>query len=343
MVTPFGFSVGDVIAGIGVLRGIFIALSQSKGASKEYLELIKALRSLENALRQVRAIYDEIENPNQLSALRQEVSVCEETIDTFTASLDRYHGHLSNTGTKSFWKDSIQKIRWHFVKSCQLSDFREQLTNHVSSLEVILLSIQISTSKLQKESNSALEGPHIPTSISHIGNLVFALERSLSSQANDNRTALDLLHILKEQVSTNSVQQAQIYSRQLELLNAFSCIQSNIPAQVMLQQPFTFIDALDRRAPVHLEWINSWDAFISVLKVRFKEKGVQKINGREFVLRCARLNRDIDFQSSWEISFLPGRVYDMSMLFRQVEDTDTALCVVCKYRCGGRYDEDIKW
>jgi hypothetical protein len=67
-------------------------------------------------------------------------------------------------------------------------------------------------------------------------------------------------------------------------LQILEVIHSNLPSQITQQQPVIFRDALDRVAPIHLEWINSWEAFLAVLKVRFKERGLRKIENMEFAL-----------------------------------------------------------
>ena len=54
MVTPFGFSVGDFVAGIELIRQLINALEDSAGSSSEYRDLIKELYSLERALLEVK-------------------------------------------------------------------------------------------------------------------------------------------------------------------------------------------------------------------------------------------------------------------------------------------------
>lgn len=144
-----------------------------------------------------------------------------------------------------------------------------------------------------------------------------------------------MITTLRTLVMVNNAQQA-------EILRTVKVIQNSVPPQVLLQQPFVFTDALNRRAPVHLEWINSWDAFIAVLKVRFRDAGSKKIDNREFALSCSRLNRDITWNQSWESAFLPGREYGMSMVFQQAT-SDTTLCVSCRQPCDDVPDQDTTW
>jgi hypothetical protein len=101
----------------------------------------------------------------------------------------------------------------------------------------------------------------------------------------------------------------------LQTLTAVQKIQSSLPPQVSLQKPVIFLDALDRLAPIHLEWINSQEAFLAVLKVRFKHVGLRMIEDGRFALQATATKRDINLNRPWEVCFYPGQAYDMSMLF----------------------------
>jgi hypothetical protein len=50
MPVPFGFSAGDFIAGIKLLKDAFKALSDTRGATENYSKLIETLDSLEKIL-----------------------------------------------------------------------------------------------------------------------------------------------------------------------------------------------------------------------------------------------------------------------------------------------------
>ena len=291
MVVPFGVGVGDFIAGVSLLYTIFKSLSDSKGSSKEYLEAITTIRSLENALVQVRVLHEKISNEQQRLALEKEVVSCEATVDAFLGTISMYHGHLSIVGPASTWRDRIKKVRWHITRSNRLSPFFQQLSQHTAALEVVLLTIQTSIAsrqeKAQKEidehvrANSAAlmkiqtstsrlsnsltrieatsigcrqetavistEVTSLSTTIEHYFN---ALQNSLNQQTCQNQEAVGLATTLKQLIMINNAQQA-------ELLTAVKMIQTSLPAQVLLQQPFIFVDAVDRPAPIHLDWIDS--------------------------------------------------------------------------------------
>jgi hypothetical protein len=52
---PFGFSTGDFIAAVNLVRDPVKALHDSNGSSREYRELIRELHNLETVLLEVKA------------------------------------------------------------------------------------------------------------------------------------------------------------------------------------------------------------------------------------------------------------------------------------------------
>ena len=116
-----------------------------------------------------------------------------------------------------------------------------------------------------------------------------------------------------------------------------------LPPQVLLQKPVMFLDALDRLAPIHLEWINSYEAFLAVLKVRFKHVGLKMVENGEFALQATKTKRDVDLNRPWDVCLCPGQAYDMSMLFEDLCPSPDTLCTACHYPCPGKPDEQITW
>jgi hypothetical protein len=128
------------------------------------------------------------------------------------------------------------------------------------------------------------------------------------------------------------------------MFNALKGIQNAIPPQILLQKPVMFLDALDRLAPIHLEWINSREAFLAVLKVRFKNVGRRMIEDGKFALQATKTKRDINLERPWEVCMKPGQEYDMSMLFQDPGSGDmTTVCTGCRSVCSGEAGEEITW
>lgn len=76
--------------------------------------------------------------------------------------------------------------------------------------------------------------------------------------------------------------------------------QRNLPPQVLLQSPVILNDALGRIAPFHLDFIDSVEAFIAVLQIRFEHVGRPKVSRLEFDLRDTGNQKPIALRKSWK-------------------------------------------
>jgi hypothetical protein len=80
-------------------------------------------------------------------------------------------------------------------------------------------------------------------------------------------------------------------------------LQRSPPPQVLLQKPVILHDALGRIAHFHLDFINSFPAFMAVLRIRFETVGLQKIEREEFSLEEVARNRTINLKLPWNDVF----------------------------------------
>ena len=143
MATGFGFSVGDFIAGINLVKDVIRALQDAAGSSKEYLELIAELRTLETALLEVKALDLQVEQRAQRAALRHAATQCQTSIDNFLKDLTKYSARLRLGGSQCAWKDAYRKIQWRLCKRDDLVRFRDEVGFHVQSIQMLMLTIQM--------------------------------------------------------------------------------------------------------------------------------------------------------------------------------------------------------
>ena len=160
--------------------------------------------------------------------------------------------------------------------------------------------------------------------------LILTLTKIATNAATHEHTQ-DLKELMLKILKTN----LQIYDMVIN-------IQSTLPQQVERERPVLFLDACGRLSPVHLEFITSTEAFLAVLKVRFKDTGLQKIEKGQFVLEEARTKQQVDLRRPWHMCFLPGQKIDMSMLF-SLTTTATATCPGCQYESLGDPAMDVEW
>ena len=90
----FGFSVGDFISGLELIRQLIKALEDSSGSSKEYRDLIRELYALERALLEVKHLnVDESLQPQKIAIIQTAVQ-CQETISFFLSQIATYQPSL---------------------------------------------------------------------------------------------------------------------------------------------------------------------------------------------------------------------------------------------------------
>lgn len=122
---------------------------------------------------------------------------------------------------------------------------------------------------------------------------------------------------------------ARIWTLNFRSYNILLDLQTRVPREFepcWIQEPLILTDALGHIAPVHLELVNSWDLWESVLEARFRNiPGERKIKRKEYALQDRFSQQDIQRSASFESCFLPGRRVDMSIVSKQGQSTKSIL------------------
>jgi hypothetical protein len=173
--------------------------------------------------------------------------------------------------------------------------------------------------------------------------VVPTFRRILESQHEESceiraKEAEELKNIGNEVKDTNM----KIYSMIVEMQQNIQIIRNNLPPQITRQQPVHFIDACGFHAPFHLEFIDCWEAFEAVLRVRFRDKGLRKIKRREYVLERSCDKKAIGRHIPWNRCVSPGMQFTMDMLFKDF-DSATNTCPSCGQESNESMDTEIDW
>ena len=135
----FGFSVGDFISGLELIRQFIKALEDSSGSSKEYRDLIRELYTLERALLEVKHLnVDESLQPQKIATI-QTVVQCQETISSFLLQIATYQPSLRSGGSGKGWLDCLRKIQWAVYGKEDVQRFRAQIQGYTSSITILLV------------------------------------------------------------------------------------------------------------------------------------------------------------------------------------------------------------
>ncbi|KAL8712975.1 MAG: hypothetical protein Q9220_002835 [cf. Caloplaca sp. 1 TL-2023] len=362
MSAGFGFSVGDIVAGLKLIKQSIEALQDTKGSSADYQTLKQEIDSLKDALEAVADLQlDErfSSRSKQHLAIQAAISRCWDCIDTFLSTTSKYERWLQvNSASGLSWKANVKKIQWALSKKDDVNRFRSQLERHCSSINMLLVTLQVNRSL---EQSNQLDQQYQVSS--HSYNESLALRKDL------DRTATLLVGLSLEQrrffqslLESNRqlVQCNERISHELRDIRGAVQLQSDLPPQVALSKPVTLLDACGRITAFHLDFIDCPEALIAVLRIRFQqygvnERGLKMLENSNFVLQDHK--GQLDLSKPWSQVLRPSQKVDMSMVFHR--DLPPSVCPACAtkdenssgesiecFQCGlfyQRVQEGVKW
>ena len=339
MAVPFGFSIGDFVGGIQVIITCIEAVHESKGASAHYQALTAELQSLQSGLEAIGDLQLDWTAQKQHTAIAEAVLRCQRCIEAFVKRIAKYQPWLQ-PGLRG-WNVNVRKMQWAMCKKEDVLKFKTDLERHSSSINMLLATLQVRQNfdlrRNLETCQQTLEATYVATGIVHTG---IASTRAIIKESSTRQEDLFQRLMLSNQQLVREVVQLQ---GMLQLQNALK-LGKQIPPQVLLQRPVVLLDACGKVAPFHLEFINSMEAFVAVLKVRFKQNGVtgrslKKLDRLEFVIRDRQ--RELRLTDTWEAIFRPGQTVDMSMKFRRHGSQRT--CPGCHIENEGVGDYKREW
>lgn len=143
----FGFSVGDFIAGISLVRKLIRALNDSTGSCASYRQLISELLDLDEALTGVSKLRLDPTQTAQKIALDHVASKCELSITAFLSQNTKFEGSLGFASGKPIpsqkWQASLHKIQWALCKDSAIQALRTEIRAHTTTLNLLLSTIQM--------------------------------------------------------------------------------------------------------------------------------------------------------------------------------------------------------
>ncbi|KAK2597587.1 hypothetical protein N8I77_012365 [Diaporthe amygdali] len=360
MATPgFGFSVGDFITGVSLVRKLIRALNDSAGGRAAYRQLISELLNLDEALTGVSNLELEPAQPAQKVALEQVASQCQLTIETF---LDKNAKFKDTLGTVSRqlspaprWQINLHQVQWALCKDSAIQALRTEIRAHTATLNLLLSTIHISAVKLQNQTvnsckdlvekaqnqTNALAKQNHQLLVSHselIVSISSAVDKITHRQEAQTTETSELESLVTKVMESNM----RIFATVLQMQQGLS----QIPAQVDRQQPVIFEDAHGRLAPFHVEFINSFAAFQAVLEARFQDvPGLKKVRNREYTMQDVASKKMLDLNRPWESIFRPGRRANMSMVFEYNEAMSSSCpgCLSGNTVVGYGANDEIRW
>lgn len=314
MAVGFGFSMSDLFAALRIIKDSLEALNDKKGAVADYASLTSEIGNLLDGLESVEELQSDPDlSEKQIAAIKRAVDASYDSVESFLKSISDYQPYL-RTSSSSF-TSNYRKIKWALCKKDDVTKFRAQLGRHIASINMLLITFQAKQSLDAKRSGSN------------------AVVKVLQSEENSITGMMKGLSIEQRQFFLIMVQQNKQLMQNIEDMRMMLQLQANVPPQVMLQQPVIFLDPFGKTAPFHLDFIDSSECFMAVLKARFSNAGVSsaslaKLDNHEFLIQDSRRGRPLDLKKKWPSVFRPGQNVDMSMIFHRFVCRPST-CPVC--------------
>jgi hypothetical protein len=80
---------------------------------------------------------------------------------------------------------------------------------------------------------------------------------------------------------------------------------------------------------------------VAVLKVRFKDVGLRKLERDEYLLEDGKDNRSLDLRRPWSRVMQPGQHVTMSMIFKTSFQQN--ICPLCSSANEGYHGQETTW
>ena len=149
MVVPaFGFSAGDFIAAVGVLKKTARALRDSGGAASQYQHAVLKLRSLRSALIRLQSLEPASEDVSIVEEIRKCSKTCIIALDKFLVTIEKLDRDLEYKGRK--WRKAHAQVKWAMRLEPELRQLEASLDADVQPLQ-ILLQLDGRDSRLESE------------------------------------------------------------------------------------------------------------------------------------------------------------------------------------------------
>ncbi|KAL9635587.1 MAG: hypothetical protein Q9164_003361 [Protoblastenia rupestris] len=287
--------------GLKLIQDSVEALDIKRGSAEDYRNILIEINSLREALENVESLLSGESLPHrQRTALERSSLACQTCIDEFLYSIAKYQPHL-NAFSKGF-TPSFRKIKWALCKKEDVANFRAQLGRHASSINMLLITFQAKQNLASNQSATS----------------------SVTTSSVDNNLVemMQTMSLEQRQCFLFIVQQNRDLMQSLQDMRQMLSLQTTLPPQVLLQPPVILLDPFGKLAPFHLEFIDSPECFVAVMRARFSNAGVRsgglsKLDNHEFAIEDTRRKKPIDITKPWVRVFRPGQEVDMRMTFHR--------------------------
>ncbi|KAL8837526.1 MAG: hypothetical protein Q9170_002485 [Blastenia crenularia] len=344
MTPAFGFSVGDFISTINLIRKISKALKESGGASSEYQDAVVELKGLEHALQHLEALEPTEDNVGHVNAIRGMALACKIPLQEFMKKLETYEESLGPWAHRSSFSDFGRKTTWAVSFGKEIEKLRAVVAAKQISINLLLATHcsqtlssldnrtkqEYNASKARDEEHrtatvqvqSAVEG--LGDRISIVATAAAAGMETLSDKVDATNSSVYSLRAVGDQIM-NFVRTfpKEIRDRLQAITQAdWRTYQAVLHIQEQIAQTpsslhetnIQFTNVLGEHRSLPFEYFCHWETFEGFLRAQFKNKpGESKVlNGSFHIIDSNR--RAIVNKNHWNKAVSSGTHLTMSMI-----------------------------
>jgi hypothetical protein len=119
-------------------------------------------------------------------------------------------------------------------------------------------------------------------------------------------------------------------------------IRQSLPMQID-RPSFYFLDACGFSYTFDLAFFDNWEILESTIGAKFRERGLQVVEKKQYVLEDALRKQALDRTRSFKAFFLPGRQINMDACFDDKGNLGASCCPVCQHVEDSLPDAGIDW
>lgn len=186
----FGFSVGDFISAISLIKDVISSLRTA--SVSEYRELIIELHGLQRALDEIEHLPRSPEQEPAVNSIKVAALMCQYPLDEFAGKLKKFESldFGQTQGRAKLWN---KKLKWGFTMEEEVRNLRAYLVAHVGSLNMRLLTQGLYRYRTQRRTVSfAKRSNRINTSVATARANQF--QASVTQGLESSHTAIDSVH-----------------------------------------------------------------------------------------------------------------------------------------------------
>ncbi|KAF2445023.1 hypothetical protein P171DRAFT_514070 [Karstenula rhodostoma CBS 690.94] len=354
-----------------LVKDLVDALDEARGSKAEYRSVIRELWILDRALLEIDLLTRTHGNGStpELQGLcetaQRASNQCKILVAEFLDRVKKYKNSFEDGQSPNIVKKAVMGVRWRVGEREAVQRFRVEIVGTSSSLQMLLATANVNLlalnktdvknqlNKIEQQNEQRISSQQallldvrgrIDNATQHITQGNISISKIADALRLDwlRQLGTDLKSLMHKVIATNIATYHAIVSIQTVLSSRLE--------RTLIEEPFILEDPIGRIAPVHLQFVTSWEAFNAVLELRFRDlQGFKKVQDKQYGLQEKATRRDIDQTRPWQRVFLPGQRIEMSFIFHSHESseaanegTDISTCPGCQTSSPNASDADTR-